>query len=116
MDSETKNFFEEVKTGERWVILSDAHQQLPVSLRVVGAETRKTQEKKDMKVLLLKDAEGAQFVVSAWSRDVAACINEWGTDPMAWGVVTFRYDASRGRWRLQPLEPQPQPTEERIGA
>jgi len=102
-----ENFFEETKAGERWVILSDKDQKLPADLKVIGGEMRKTNDGKPLKVLCLKSPDGQQFVLSAWSRDVRKCVDEWGTNPMTWGFVSFVYDSARGRWMLLPSDPQP---------
>jgi len=101
-----KNFFEETKPGERWVILSDKDQQLPTDLKVTGGEVRKTADGKPLKVLLLRAPDGSNFVLSAWSRDVRKCVDEWGTNPMDWGKLSFIFDILRNRWALLPSDDQ----------
>jgi hypothetical protein len=101
-NAELQNFFEEPSTpgGERWVILSDLTQQLPQYVTVTGAEKRKDKKGGELKVLLLQDADGKRYVMSAWLRDVAACVKEWGKNPMLWERCEFI--AKNGRWTLNP--------------
>ena len=98
--AELENFFDEPATGgERWIILSDMDQKLPQFVKVVSAEVRIDKSGKNLKVLLL-ESEGRKFVMSAWARDVEACVNEWGKNPMVWQRCEFV--AKNGRWTLKP--------------
>lgn len=104
-------------TAGRYLILSDEKQDFPTErLRVVDAEMRDGASGKPFPVLTLKGEEsGAEFACAAFSRDVKACVAEWGKKTGGWGYVTFRKVAHSNRRELVPSEIQ-SPLEEPIVA
>jgi hypothetical protein len=102
-----ESFYSDNTGGERYIILSDMEQVMPSTrCKVTGAVKRKSSSGKEFPVLTIEDTEGNSYSVSAWARDVAACIKQWGTgNPVgSWGYIGFEKKANR--YRLIPHENQ----------
>lgn len=101
----------------RYLILSDATQEFPTErLRVVSAEMRDGNSGKPFPVLTLRGEDsGKDFSCAAFSRDVRACVAEWGKKTGGWGFVTFRTLPHSTRRELVPCARQ-SPNEEVIAA
>lgn len=100
-------FYDTAKVrSERFVRMNDTEQQPPAGrLKVVKAEKRLSADKKEYPVLVLEDEDGNQVCASAWERDVAACLKQWGeVDPVDWGYVVFR--KMERRFLLEPAADQ----------
>lgn len=95
--------FDEPKDGERWLILNEKRQEMPDGLKVVSANEEKSSKGTMLPVLKLEHpTDGSSYKVCAWTRDCAPCINEYGTDPMTWGLVGFALNPEKTRWVMIP--------------
>jgi len=71
-------------------------------------------------VWLLEDKNGKKVEMFAWERYTTAVIDQWGLakdetiDPKRFGFCEFVKD--REAWYMRPMEPQPETSEELIGA
>lgn len=104
----TEGFYSEsdVLSSSRWVLSTDMKQQPPTgNLKVVKAEKQQRENGNDIPILTLQDADGTEYLFSAWARDVQPCIQEYGvTDPTTWGPVRFAKNKTGRRWMLEPGE------------
>lgn len=113
----TEDFeFDETATG-RFLILSDSQQEFPTErLKVASATTKNGASGKPYAQLTLKGEDsGAEYQMACYSRDVQACVKQWGKKVATWGFVTFEKPSIGNRRALIPCENQ-KPVEEPIGA
>lgn len=103
---ETEGFeFDEPSSG-RFLILSDAQQQYPEgTLTVVKVEKRQKGEGRVYPVLHLKAEDGGVYQCCAFTRDVAACIKQYGKNPANWRGVKFQKSKDGARREIVPSEP-----------
>lgn len=94
--------YEAETASERWLILNDKEQNFPTEpMKVLSVEERKTTGGKAMPVMMLEGMEsGEKFLIVAWKRDVKACIEQYGNNPLQWDSVKFAQ--KNGRYAIVP--------------
>jgi len=97
MAGQESSFYNDNVSGTRFLILSDMEQTMPATrCKVTDAKKRTSNTGKEFPVLTITDADGNDYDVSAWQRDVKDCITQWGNkNPKDWGFVGFRKIGNR---------------------
>lgn len=104
-DAKMQAVFKEVKDSARWIMLSEP--EVPdVVLTCKDALMRGKYIE-----LVCESDEGQEIHAAVFDRDVAACVKEWGQNPIDWGTFHPIKKAGQSRYKLVPCDPQPEPEE-----
>jgi len=94
--------------GGRFILLNEIRQAPPEPpLEVTRAEMRKSSSGGEFPVLILTDADGNEYAVAAWKRDVKECLKQWGAKPDDWGQVAIVKSSTGTRYEIKPHGEKP---------